>query len=233
MGLQRLGRDWLHRHTYILKEGGHSGLGCLGRWLFSCPCSPSGTTNTAYHTCSKKLKVSSSTHSLMLNHRGRMGWAWRWSTSSNFLPSFEESARTRNPCPDQSEKNGNSGWKGNWQGLGVMHGLNKGRGIAVSLSDPRHSAQAKAAGSSACSWLRGDCGGLASGESFLPIQACRDGDLLLVTGRGQCPESLALASRRRGQPPSHPLILPSRWGYQLTVCCICPEVSRSATGKRI
>ena len=36
-----------------------------------------------------------------------------------------------------------------------MHGLNKGRGIAVSLSDPRHSAQAKATGSSARSWLRG------------------------------------------------------------------------------
>ena len=98
-------------HIHILKEGGHSGLGCLGRWLFSCPCSPSGTTNTAHHTCSKKLKVSSSTYSLMLNHRGRMGWAWRWSTSSNVLHSFEESARPWNPCPDQSEKNGNSGWK--------------------------------------------------------------------------------------------------------------------------
>ena len=100
-----------HTHTHTLKEGGHSGLGSLGRWLFSCPCSPSGTTNTAYHTCSKKLKVSSSTYSLMLNHRGRMGWAWRGSTSSNFLHSFEESARPWNPCPDQSEKNGNSRWK--------------------------------------------------------------------------------------------------------------------------
>ena len=40
-----------------------------------------------------------------------------------------------------------------------MHGLNKGRGIAVSLSDPRLSAQAKATGSSACGWLRGGGGG--------------------------------------------------------------------------
>ena len=64
-----------------------------------------------------------------------------------------------------------------------MHGLNKGRGIPVSLSDPRLSTQAKATGSSACGWLRGDCGGLASGESFLPIQTCRDGDLLLVSDK--------------------------------------------------
>lgn len=51
-------------------------------------------------------------------------------------PSSEESARAWSPCLDQSEKNGNSGWKWSWQGLGVMHGLNKGRGMAVSLSGP-------------------------------------------------------------------------------------------------
>ena len=64
----------LSTHTHTHTKGGWSlWLECLGRGLFSCPCSPSGTANTAYHTWSKKLKVSSSTYSLMLNHRGHMG----------------------------------------------------------------------------------------------------------------------------------------------------------------
>ena len=101
-------RTHTHRHT---KGGWSLWLGCLGRWLFSCPCSPSGTANTAYHTWSKKLKVSSSTCSLMLNHRGHMGCGMEVVHFLQLPPSFEESARTWNPCPGQSEKNGNSGWE--------------------------------------------------------------------------------------------------------------------------
>lgn len=69
-------------------EGAHSGLGGLGKALFCCPFTPLGPIFLNIHR-SEKLKVTSSTHSWMLDQ----GMGTEVALLLQPTPSSEESSR--------------------------------------------------------------------------------------------------------------------------------------------
>lgn len=89
-------------------EGHHSGLGWSGKALFCCSFISLEPTFLNMKG-SEKLKVTPSTHSLMLDQGMGMEVAHFLQPTSY----SEESDRACNPCPDQWEKDGN------WAAMGL------------------------------------------------------------------------------------------------------------------
>lgn len=133
--------------------------------LFYCPFVPCRAI-LLHIIGSEKLKVTSSTHPLMLDH-GRHKGGYRGGHSLQSILSSPELARVWNPCPDQLEKNGSCavmGLTGTWGHAGP-----KGRGMVIRLSGPPRSSQAKVTDRPSQRITGGDCGGSTS-RSFLPIE---------------------------------------------------------------